>query len=77
MQREPTVYLVPDAKDAPDDYLYRHYRPMLEEELDSWYTDRSMWPKDLSFETFKRFFTILVTTMVFDLGKGMIVKEED
>ncbi|MGA2256212.1 MAG: hypothetical protein ABSG53_16305 [Thermoguttaceae bacterium] len=38
----------------------------------SWYTGPSMWPKDLTFKTFKKFFTIMVTTMVYDLGKGQI-----
>ena len=46
-------------------------------ELSSWYTGMEMWPKDLSFKTFKTFFTIHVSTMVFDLGKGGIFKEED
>ncbi len=76
-ETEPTIYLVPEAKDAPDDYLRRHYKPMFEEELNSWYTDPSMWPNDRSFETFKKFFTVLVTTMVYDLGKGQIEKDED
>ena len=30
---------------------------------------------DLSLKTFKKFFTILVTTMVYDLGKGQIEKD--
>jgi hypothetical protein len=77
MQREPTVYLIPDAKDAPDDYIRRHYKPMFEEELHSWYTDPEMWPKDRSFKTFKKFFTILVTTMVYDLGEGQIERDDE
>jgi hypothetical protein len=75
-EREPTVYLVPDAKDAPDDYIRHHFKAMFEEELNSWYTDPGMWPEDLSYETFKKFFTIQVTTMVYDLGKGPIEKED-
>ena len=74
-EREPTVYLVPDANDTPDDYIRRHFRAMFEEELNSWYTDPSMWPKDLCFETFMKFFRIQVTTMVYDLGKGQIIKD--
>jgi hypothetical protein len=35
-----------------------------------------MWPKDLSFRTFKKFFTIQASSMVSDLGAGEIVKEE-
>ena len=72
-----TVYLVPEAKDVPEDYLRRHYKPIFEEELNSWFTDPGMWPKDRSFEMFKKFFTVLVTTMVYDMGKGMIEKEEE
>jgi hypothetical protein len=76
-EREPTVYLVPDAKDAPDDYIRRHFKAMFEEELNSWYTDPSMWPAELSLSKFKEFFTILTTTMVYDLGKGRIVQEDE
>ena len=50
---------------------------MFEEELNSWYTDPSMWPADLSPSKFKEFFTILTTTMVYDLGKGRIVQEDE
>jgi len=77
MQPEPTVYLIPDAKAGPDDYIRRHYKPMFEEELSSWYTEPEMWPKELSLEMFRKFFTILVTTMVYDLGKKPIEKDED
>ena len=55
----------------------RHYEAMFEEELNSWYTEPTMWPKDLSFKMFKKFFTIQVSSMVFDLGKGIIVKEDE
>ena len=50
---------------------------MFEEELNSWYTDRDLWPKDLSLEDVKKFFTILVTTMVYDLGKRQIEKDAE
>ena len=36
-----------------------------------------MWPKDRSFKAFKKFFTIQVSTMIFDLGSGQIVREEE
>lgn len=76
-EREPTVYLVPDAKDSAADYIRHHFKAMFVEELNSWYTDPSMWPADLSFETFTKFFTILTTSMVYDLGKGTIEREEE
>jgi hypothetical protein len=76
VQREPTVYLIPQGRAKPESYIRRHYRAMFEEELNSWYTDPEMWPKDLSFKTFTKFFTIHVSSMVFDLGSAAIVKED-
>jgi hypothetical protein len=73
-EREPTIYLVPD--DPVEDYIRRHFRAIFEEELSSWYTDRDTWPKDLTFENFKRFFTTQTTSMVYDLGKGKIELDE-
>ena len=65
------------GKISPESYVRRYFKAMFEDELYSWYTDPDLWPKDLSFKTFKKFFTIHVSTMVFDLGKGMIEREED
>ena len=50
---------------------------MFEEELNSWYADPELWPKDLSFKSFKKFFEINISTVVYDLGKGAIEKDED
>ena len=77
VQKEPAVFLIPEGEAEPESYVRRYFRAMFEEELYSWYTDPDLWPKDLSFKTFKKFFTIHVSTMVFDLGKGMIEREED
>ena len=76
IQKEPTVFLLPQSREESEGQIRRHFKMMFEEELYSWYTDPTMWPKDLSFKTFKKFFTIQVSSMVFDLGKGMIIKDE-
>jgi hypothetical protein len=77
VEREPTVYLIPESDADPETYIRRHFKAMFEEELNSWYTDPELWPKDRSYKTFKKFFMVQVSTMVFDLGKGMIVRDED
>jgi hypothetical protein len=76
-QSEPTVYLIPEAKTAAEATVHRHYKAMFEQELNSWYTDPDLWPKDRSFRAFKKFFTIQVTTIVFDMGKGMILRDDE
>jgi hypothetical protein len=77
LQREPTVFLIPEGRADPETYIRRHYRTMFEEELHSWYTDPELWTKDLSFKNFKRFFTIVVSSVVFDLGSGEIARNDE
>jgi hypothetical protein len=77
IQEEPTTFLLPESRGKSEQSVQRHFKAMFEEELNSWYTDPDLSPKDLSFKTFKKFFTVQVSTMVFDLGKGMIIKEDD
>ncbi len=77
IREAPTTFLLPVGRDEPEAQVRRHFKAMFEEELNSWYTDSSLWPKDLSFKTFKKFFTIQVASMVIDLGKGAIVRDDE
>lgn len=77
IQKDPTAYLLPESRAEPDQIVRRHYKALFEQELESWYTDPDLWPKDRSFKTFKQFFAVQVSTMVFDLGDGTIEREED
>ena len=77
LQREATVYLLPQTEGDLEKHLRRHFKPMLFEELFAWYKDETYWPKDLSFRTFRKFFDVQVASMVFDLGKGAVVKEDE
>jgi hypothetical protein len=77
VQREPTIYLLSEGRSEAETHVRRHYKAMFDQELNSWYTDLELWPKDRSFRTFQKFFTIQVATMVFDLGSGPIIKDEE
>ena len=67
-QREPTVYLLPETDGNLEKLLRRHSRSMLIQELVSWCTDETAWPKNLSVRTLRSFFDVRISTMVFDLG---------
>jgi hypothetical protein len=77
IQRDPTAYLLPQGGGEPESQVRRHCEAMFLQELYSWYTDPTMFPKDLSYRNFRKFFTIQIASMVFDLGKEMIVKEDE
>jgi hypothetical protein len=72
---EGTVYLIPETNTDPERWLRRNFVIIFEHELEAWYTDRAFWPKDRSFKTFKKFFTVRFCSIVLDLGKGSIEKD--
>ncbi len=76
IQREPTVFLLPEGRGQPESQVHRDYRAMFDEELRSWYTDSTLWPKDLLFNVFKQFFMIQVASMVFDLDTEIVDREK-
>ena len=53
----------------------RKYPTIFEIELDGWCADPSLWPKDRSMKTFKKFFRVLYSSTVIDLGYGPIDRE--
>lgn len=76
LQSENHVYLTPqfDCDDDAETWLQSNYLPMFTEELQSWCTDEDSWP-ELSYENFKKFFNVHVTSMIFDLGDDRIRRE--
>jgi hypothetical protein len=53
----------------------RKYPTIFEIELDGWFTDPSLWPKDRSMKTFKKFFGVHYCSSVIDMGDGLIDRE--
>ena len=76
LHEESTVYLIPQVDD-PDRWLRENFKPIFEEELRGWCTDETRWPEDLSFHTFKKFFEIRFCSVVMDMGKGSILRDDE
>ncbi len=74
---EPTVYLIPEQDGRPDDWLRRHFQKLFEEELESWCTDESLWPKDRSYAVFRQFFDVRFSSLVVDMTSEPIKTDED
>lgn len=77
---ELTVFLVDDAVlESPETFhrwLRRNYRPLFELELEGWYPDRAVWPKELTFALFLTWFRPERHSVVVDLGSGP-VRDDD
>jgi hypothetical protein len=78
-QRDSTLYLVPDYE-APADaekVLGRFCEEIFCRELEGWYTDVDMWPKDRSLKVFKQWFDVQHHAVVEDVGWDPIENDEE
>lgn len=67
-----SVFLVPEF-DEPEQavaYFDERHREIFAAELASWEIEESLWPQDMSLETFWQFFELEVHDTVLDLEEG-------
>jgi len=65
---ERTVYLVPDCKDDIEAWriLEEGYADIFENELFAWHTIEADWPKKRTFEMFRAWFEIEISSIIED-----------
>jgi len=67
---ERTVYLIRDEDaDSPDilnHWIQLNYKTVFENELEGWYVDESLWPKDRGFKRFNEWFEIECHSVIVD-----------
>jgi len=70
LRSDPSVYLFTDCSDDTEltPYLKEACEEIFEQELESWDRMEETWPKDRSFEAFRRWFDYSVHWMIFDLA---------
>ena len=74
---ERTVYLVSDGEaENIDRWIHANYSVLFESELEGWYTDESMWPKNRDLKTFKEWFEVECHSVVLDTVGGQIFDDE-
>jgi hypothetical protein len=74
----PMLYLVPDYEDPADaeTVLKKVCDDIFCRELEGWYTDVEVWPKDRSLKVFKQWFDVQHHEIVEDVGRGPIENDE-
>ncbi|MBN1499970.1 MAG: hypothetical protein JW982_07440 [Spirochaetes bacterium] len=72
-----TVYLIEDddAEDS-DRMLKKTFKHFFENELFGWFTEESLWPHNLTYELFRKWFTVECHSMVEDYGSSELVDED-
>ena len=70
-----TAYLIPEQAADAEGWLKGNFKTIFDIELDGWCADPSLWPKERSMKTFKKFFRVHYCSSVIDLGDGPIDRE--
>ncbi len=73
---ERTVYLIGNEDAESDstlrDWIERNYKVLFEAELEGWYTDPALWPKNRSLKVFNQWFDVECHTVLIDMVGGSI-----
>ena len=78
VQREPTIYLLPEGNDDIDAtrQLRKVCGEIFEHELDAWYRDITTWPTERGFSEFRTWFDYSFHSVVIDLGGTRLITED-
>jgi hypothetical protein len=80
VNEERTVYLIDDriGEDprSLERWLRKNYEDLFERELEDWYTDPKLWPKERSLALFHAWFDVELHTVLIDLGTGELYDDE-
>jgi len=78
LKNDKTVYLISqDDVENIDRWISQNFKTLFEYELESWYTDESLWPKKKDRKTFDAWFDVEWHSVITDTAKGSIVSDEE
>lgn len=78
LKNDKTVYLISrDDVENIDRWITRNFKVLFEDELESWYTDESLWPKKRDRKTFNAWFDVEWHSVITDTAKGPIENDEE
>ena len=74
---EHNVYLIREM-DSNDDvrrWVKKHFDQLFVNELNDWFTDEGLWPKNRTYSLFTSWFDVEVHSMVLDMEEGPVEKD--
>lgn len=76
--QDKTVYLI-DEEEAEnlEEWISLNHQALFEAELEGWYTDESLWPKNRDLEMFYQWFEVECHTVLIDTATGPIFDDEE
>lgn len=77
--KDSNIYLRDDIEDVAgvEKWLKKKYKGLFEKELEAWITDKKYWPKKRTYKMFTEWFSIKISTAVYDLKDSPVSKSYD
>ena len=74
---ENNIYLIREMDSNFDvqEWINDNYEALFANELNDWYTDESLWPKDRTHELFSEWFKVEIHSMILDLEDFPVTKK--
>ena len=72
---EANIYLVDDDIDDIEKWLRKKFDNFFTMELNDWHTNKKEWPQKRSYKMFKQWFSIDISTMIYDMERRPVYKE--
>ena len=80
LKHEQTVYLISDedgdGEQAVQNWVAANFEAVFEKELNGWYTDPDLWPKERTLALFREWFEVEYHTVMVDTAGGEIYDDE-
>ena len=75
-EMDTTVYLIPDLDPSlVQAHVEAIFAEIFEDELNAWWTKEEDWPKERTYEIFKKWFEVSIAPLIYDTDDGEIIKE--
>ena len=72
-----TVYLIPeDDAEKLEEWISLNFEQLFESEIEDWYTDESLWPKNRTRKLFDEWFDVECHSVLIDTVDGKIIDDE-
>ena len=72
-----TVYLIlEDDAENLEEWISLNFKQLFESEIEDWYTDESLWPKNRNRKLFDKWFDLECHSVLIDTVDGKIVDDE-
>lgn len=71
------VYPLPDFEEVKqmDNWLKKHFDEIFTDQLNNWFVDEQLWPKNRTYKMFKAWFGYSMHTMIWDTVESPIHKD--